>query len=645
MHSSNPFNCGTDILVNKSFGKSYKVVKGVYEHLDELLRIYSELDDLLKLPDDETLNFLEDNFQAIEDVLEIKDSIIEVRNNIQVIIDVYNQLGNVQNVIEYLPQIEEISGELTTVVENIDSVNKVALGLDAELDSAVDDYGSVTDPIKNPEAASGALINIANNIDALLRTEAQLPEILEVIPQANAVSYVEQNLTEAQQKQARKNIGALSEAALINKDGSTKVGYQVENGSLRTVANKLNEVISVKDYGAKGDGITDDTSAFTLAASSGKIIFIPTGSYYLTNNITTGTFIGNHDIIFIKGVVSYEPITKKEARFNLSFFIKTDGSDDVLTADWGTSPEKAFKTFNAAFKHFNKFYEITSTTGQVNFNFGAGDFGDINLIQNNPGCYIRLYGTDTIGSTRFHLINVDMPGTVYLGNLSFSCIELRQCTLWATGKMFVIKDDRHTKYAIASGVLTTDFILEGTATLSFAEPVTYSKAPFYVNCELRAGATITGQNNVTAPYKYYATDNEFVNCASSVYDQLTWANDYYVEPYANSLQLRLAKDLLKNKGFGGPVIKNSYNYAIFAFGIAMCWGSARISNSTSTVVDLPITMNSPTTYFVQVSSRSSTTAVLAPANSDKTTTSFTVRCANQSTVAFDWFLIGMCNGS
>lgn len=299
MHSTNPFNCGTDILVNKSFGKSYKVVKGVYEHLDELLRIYSELDDLLKLPDDESLNFIEANFETIEDVLEIKDSIIEVGNNIQVIIDVYNQLENVQDVIEYLPQIEEISGELTTVAENINSVNKVALGLDAELDSAVDDYGSVTDPIKNPEAASGALINIANNIDALLRTEAQLPEILEVIPQANAVSYLEQNLTEDQQKQARKNIGALTETFLVSKDGSTKVGYQLGNGSLRTIADKLNEIISVKDFGAKGDGITDDSNAFNSLEefTKGNIINLDNKIYVVNSIPKLNTYINGKFLV------------------------------------------------------------------------------------------------------------------------------------------------------------------------------------------------------------------------------------------------------------------------------------------------------------------------------------------------------------
>lgn len=43
---------------------------------------------------------------------------------------------------------------------------------------------------------------------------------------------------------------------------------------------------NVRDFGAVGDGITDDTQAFKQAFSRGNIITIPNGEYLLTNTIT-----------------------------------------------------------------------------------------------------------------------------------------------------------------------------------------------------------------------------------------------------------------------------------------------------------------------------------------------------------------------
>ena len=84
-------------------------------------------------------------------------------------------------------------------------------------------------------------------------------------------------------------------------NSSMYVGFQSQySGSLlRNVSDKLQEYVSVKDFGAKGDGVTDDTAAFNQAVNSGAMaIHIPatTKSYRLTStlNLTSSiTFIGD----------------------------------------------------------------------------------------------------------------------------------------------------------------------------------------------------------------------------------------------------------------------------------------------------------------------------------------------------------------
>lgn len=61
---------------------------------------------------------------------------------------------------------------------------------------------------------------------------------------------------------------------------------------IRTVQDKLGEIISVKDFGAVGDGTTDDTAAFQAAIDVGTSyanaytsIYIPPGDYRITDTI------------------------------------------------------------------------------------------------------------------------------------------------------------------------------------------------------------------------------------------------------------------------------------------------------------------------------------------------------------------------
>jgi hypothetical protein len=57
----------------------------------------------------------------------------------------------------------------------------------------------------------------------------------------------------------------------------------------RTALSKFRDTVSVKDFGAVGDGVTNDSSAFIAArtAAAGKRIYVPAGSYKLNQAITS----------------------------------------------------------------------------------------------------------------------------------------------------------------------------------------------------------------------------------------------------------------------------------------------------------------------------------------------------------------------
>lgn len=74
----------------------------------------------------------------------------------------------------------------------------------------------------------------------------------------------------------------------------------------RTLANRFADVVNVLDFGAVGDGVTNNIRAFNFALRSGKSVFIPKGTYLIEPDTTPGTPFG--DFMLYIGSNGADPI-------------------------------------------------------------------------------------------------------------------------------------------------------------------------------------------------------------------------------------------------------------------------------------------------------------------------------------------------
>jgi hypothetical protein len=102
-----------------------------------------------------------------------------------------------------------------------------------------------------------------------------------------------------------------SDANAVNYDqGGT--GY-----ASRTVESKLRDVVSVKDFGAVGNGVTDDTAAFNAAwaDSDPQAVYVPVASYVISGTVT-GDFFSFGSVTIVSGTVTTISDLGKNPTFN-----------------------------------------------------------------------------------------------------------------------------------------------------------------------------------------------------------------------------------------------------------------------------------------------------------------------------------------
>jgi len=158
----------------------------------------------------------------------------------------------------------------------------------------------------------------------------------------------------------------------------------------RTIQGKLRETVSVTDFGAVGDGVTDDTAAMLLALQSGKIVDGGGLTYAINGTMQPTSFVGLRNANFIQ----LSPTTASVATlwiYNLSnWFIDNCLFNTGSTQNTGASDDSsksALRVGNADGSYCENF-RITNVTAT-----GNGNGSRIQVRQSKrfviDGCLVR----------------------------------------------------------------------------------------------------------------------------------------------------------------------------------------------------------------------------------------------------------------
>lgn len=97
----------------------------------------------------------------------------------------------------------------------------------------------------------------------------------------------------------------------------------------RTVTSKLRDLVSIKDFGAVGDGVTDDTSAINAAINSGLALYAPKGTY-----ICTAGLVANQGISLVGDGYGHTIFKFTNNTHGLWVKLKADASDPINIRDF-----------------------------------------------------------------------------------------------------------------------------------------------------------------------------------------------------------------------------------------------------------------------------------------------------------------------
>jgi hypothetical protein len=212
-------------------------------------------------------------------------------------------------------------------------------------------------------------------------------------------------------------------SSLAAPSGSSLVGFiQAGTGAVATtVQAKLRESVSVKDFGATGNGSTNDTAAIQLALDSGaKKIYAPSGTYKILSTLTIPTGVslegdGPDQTIFDGSTTTYAALTSgrhiqtEEGTFTALPALSVSPSKGATTLTFVSAPSlqinDVFLIYNPTDFSYSGFREV----------YRAGEYLRVASVS---GSVVTLQGTlaDSYTTSAVNLYRFDDMTTCKVAN-------------------------------------------------------------------------------------------------------------------------------------------------------------------------------------------------------------------------------------
>lgn len=221
-----------------------------------------------------------------------------------------------------------------------------------------------------------------------------------------------------------------------------KNGGATPTGAInRPYYDKLAEIVSVKDFGAVGDGVTNDTAAIQAAiaaitANNGGTLYFPFGEYYIPR-IASGAVTDYRSL--------FELSSNTYVEFQLGASISFNGVDSAANSiglfgiNWAELPVANIGFINCEFNQTKPLATSTNQIAAIQFAFAPDTAnGSLQNVHINSckfdysGIYMvnRLSGSNTALFADRQTKNVIIDGCIATNNASqFVTADVNTCTI------------------------------------------------------------------------------------------------------------------------------------------------------------------------------------------------------------------------